>query len=230
MGIEKRKQNVSVFTKLGFFLVVMGISIQLIIGLLHINDPDQYSRDWSTMALMEALFAGIGLISIDLIRGQSTGLVPKKFKKIDPNMFLHLTVILGSWVLIQIVLQLPALSVRDAERAFAIIFAAPCEEVFFRGFLISIFITLGRLTPRFKISKKRKISFIEITGILLSGLLFGMMHVNYYNMPAVLWAMVFSGIVIGFWYWYWDDLTAAILAHFILNIISVWQTFFILNL
>jgi membrane protease YdiL (CAAX protease family) len=138
-------------------------------------------------------------------------------------------VILAGLALIQAAVQFIPMTVKEPEIALAVIFAGPSEENFFRGVLISIVIaSFSKVGFKIKILKK-EISIWELFGIILVSLFFGAIHVNYYNDLSLLLGTVLCGFWLGITYWYFDDLTAVILAHFLLNLIVIWQTFYLIG-
>jgi len=219
----------SVHTRIGFYLGILAVVIQLYIGLRHINDADEYSRLWAQICLMEAFFGIVGLLAIDLIMGKYSGMIPKNFKRIDSNIIFHTGIALAAILLIQVVCQ-ATLTIEDYEKGMAIIFCSVCEELFFRGALMAIFLSIGRFTKKIRISKKHEISPITIMGIIFQAYLFAAMHINYYNNIPVLVSMFLSGVALGICVWLWQDLTAVILAHFGLNFIYVLQAFWMFTL
>jgi len=227
--MKRHNIKISQFTKIAFVLCVFGIIVQLYIGLRHINAIDEYEVAWARICLMEAFFGIIGLISIDLIMNTWSGIFPKNFKRIDSNLMFHTGIALISILLIQIIFQ-ATLTIEDYEKGMAILFCSVCEELFFRGFLMFIFIRIGSYTKKIKVYGKKEISPITIMGIVFQAYLFAAMHINYYNNIPILMSMFFSGIVLGIYIWLWQDLTAVILAHFLLNMICVIQTFYVFTL
>jgi membrane protease YdiL (CAAX protease family) len=130
-----------------------------------------------------------------------------------------------------LILQFP-LTVRTFDKALAVMFAGPSEELFFRGLLLTPFIKWGKDDYKFEIanpiSTKRKIlsiSIVEIFGITFSTLAFTFLHINYYGNPTLLLIVALSGIVLGLVYQKYQDLTANILAHFFLNLIVTIRIF-----
>ena len=227
--MKKYNIRVSQFTKIAFVLSIFAVMVQLYIGLRHINDIDIYSQQWARICILEAFFGIVGLLAIDLIMGTYTGIIPKNFKRIDSNLLFHTGVALASILLIQVVCQ-ATLTIEDYEKGMAILFCSVCEELFFRGVLMFIFIKVGSYTKKIKVYGKKEISPITIMGIVFQAYFFAAMHINYYNNIPVLVSMFFSGIALGIVIWATRDLTAVILAHFLLNMICVIQTFYLFTL
>lgn len=236
--MKKYNLRVSQFTKMGFVLCIFGIIVQLYIGFRHFSGTE-YEQAWSRICLLEALFGIIGLLSIDLIMGTYSGIIPKNFKsiisrKIDskksgPNIIFKTLVALATLLLIQIVCQ-ATLTIEDSEKAMAILFCSVCEELFFRGTLMATFLKIGSYSKKIRISKKNEIAPVTIMGIIFQAYLFAAMHINYYDNIPVLMAMFFSGIALGIYMWLWKDITSLILAHFGLNFIYVFRFFWMFTL
>jgi len=220
----------SSLTKIAFYLGAASALVLIIIGVRHLNDPVDFDRMFGIKVTLEGLFAFSGLYLIDMVKGKRIRVKPKAFRPFEINTLTRGIIIFGILGLIQILIQVP-LKIKSGEMALAIVFAAPSEELFFRGVMISVTVEAAKITRRGR-SKKRvllAISPIEIGGIVLSSLAFMSIHINYYDNPPLLAIVFLSGLVLGFAYWYWDDLTACIIAHFILNSLIAYQTFWMVN-
>jgi len=216
--IDKSYWNESVHTKLSYFgFGFPAVIIQFILGFLHLDEQ------FGVLCIIEGIMGLTGLLFLDLLHGQKS-IYPKEFKKINPNLFFRVIIIFGVISIIQFVFQIVPLTIRSSEMAMAIVFCAVCEELFFRGVLLEPFFTLGKAdNKKIKLWNKKEISSMEIFGILISGTAFAIFHINYYGNPNLMFMVWAGGVWLGFCYWYWKDLTAVILAHFLLNIIFVYQ-------
>lgn len=87
--------------------------------------------------------------------------------------------------------------------------AGICEEILFRGFMLRAYEKFGMWT-----------------GIVITALLFGILHLNIQNLLAPF----FLGLVLGFVVYKTDSIFAGILGHFINNAISVTLGYVIMNL
>ena len=216
----------SVHTQLSYWFCVLAVGTQFLLGFRYIT------LLFGQLCLVEGLFGLSGLLLLDPIHGKKK-LYPEKFKKIHPNLFYRFAITFGVIAIIQFIFQIVPL-ITSTEMALAIVFAPACEEYFFRGILMEPTFRVGRKAKpnqKFTVwrysSKKRKppkeMSYVELSGIILSGVMFAGFHVNYYS-DIRLMAMVLVG---GWWLsavYFWNkDLTAVILAHFLLNIIFVYQ-------
>jgi len=223
-NIEKQT---SIHTKIGYYIGILAAIIQFFLAIRHIGDTG-YGATFSQLCFLEGFFALSGILLIDLINGR--GFKPKYYKKIDSNVLLRSVIILFVIEVIQITLQFVPLTIRDEEFALAIIFSAPSEELFFRGILISVFIQMGKHSKGVHLTKKKEISYMEIIGIGLSAVAFAGLHINYYNDVRIMLSVFIGGLALGFLFWWWRDLTACILGHLLLNIITVGQYFWMVNL
>ncbi|MFX0023768.1 MAG: CPBP family intramembrane glutamic endopeptidase [Candidatus Hermodarchaeota archaeon] len=199
---------------------VLAFGIQFFIGIRHFNEK------FGQLCILESIFALSGVFLLDLIHGKS--IYPKMFKKIHGNLLFRTIIIFIVIALIQFIFQVVPLTVRDVETALAIVFCGVSEELFFRGIIMEPFFLMGKHdTQKFKIGfpfgKPKEISFYEIFGIFLTSALFTIFHVNYYGNPSLILMVGFGGLWLVFAYWFWKDITACILAHFLLNIIFVAQ-------
>lgn len=95
--------------------------------------------------------------------------------------------------------------------------AAVIEEAFFRLFLINVFIwVLSR--------KIGKIGAIVI-GVLVSSIIFMLAHWSAYGTsPHLMMAMFFGGIAFSIYYLVFKDITITMLAHLLINFITVSTT------
>ncbi|KKN18230.1 hypothetical protein LCGC14_0957730 [marine sediment metagenome] len=219
----------SVHTQLSYWFGVMAVGIQFVLGFRHITIL------FGQLNILEGFFGLSGLLLLDLIHGKKSKkkIYPEKFKKIHPNLFYRFAITFGVIALIQFIFQIVPL-ITSTEMALAIVFAPVCEEYFFRGILMEPTFRLGRnAKPDQKFTvwrynpKKRKpakeMSYAELGGILLSGVLFAGFHVNYYGQPRLIGMVLVGGWWLGLVYFWNKDLTAVILAHFLLNIFFVAQ-------
>ncbi|KKN04921.1 hypothetical protein LCGC14_1092610 [marine sediment metagenome] len=236
--MNKNKSNInqyykeSIHTKLSYIFGVMAVGIQFVIGFRYIDVL------FGQLCIVEGIFGLAGLLLLDIFHGKP--IYPKKFKKIDPDLLFRVVIIFGIIALIQFIFQIIPL-ITSTEMALAVVFCAVCEEFFFRGLLMEPTFRIGKKSkkklrvwnPRNNRNKSswskiftpvdNEISYIEIFGILLQSCFFAAFHVNYYGQPRLIGMVFVGGIWLGLTYWWWRDLTAVILAHFLLNIIFIFQ-------
>jgi len=205
-----------VHTIVSFTMVAMAIIIMLYFGIRHISDEP----DWSKSAFMQLILGFVGLLGSQLIAQQPV--IPQSkynFKSVDLNTGIRAVVIAGASMGVQFISQ-AVFTFTDTEQAVYFVFAAITEEVFFRGFILTIFIKLDQT--------KMKFSPPKLIGVLVQAIGFAAIHQNYYNNLPMLISVFVGGLILGFAYLIWEDLTANILGHFLLNIIVVGNVFVIL--
>lgn len=218
MAIKKKKlmtmdikinSKEPVHTIVSFTMVVMGIIIMLYFGIRHIFDEP----DWSKSAFLQFALGFIGLLGSQLFAQQP--IIPQNkhdFKPVDLNTGIRAIVIGFLGMGIQLISK-QAFSFTILEQAVYFVFAAITEEVFFRGFILSIFIKLDQT--------KMKFSPPKLVGVLVQAIGFAAIHQNYYDNLPMLISVFVGGLMLGFVYLIWEDLTANILGHFIINVIAV---------
>ena len=219
----------SKYTRIGYYLTVLAVVIQGYLWIAHFQDTDAYGQTFAYIAGIECLFALSGLLFYDLINKRGFHIKPKNFTPLSGLLLIRVVFILAGLALIQFTIQFLPITVKDPEIAMAIIFAGPSEENFFRGVLISIVVmSFSNVGFKIKIFKK-ELSIWVLFGIILISLFFAAIHVNYYNSTTLLLGTFLCGLWLGITYWYFEDLTAVILAHFLLNFIVVIQTFYLIG-
>jgi len=219
-------KKTSVFTNITFWLGVLALVVEFIVGYPYFLSTDTFEQEFGQKAIMEGCFALVGLLFIDVIRGNKFKLKPE-FRKYEFNSLWRGAIILAVLWGTQMITYFLPMTVSDPQMALAITFASICEEIFFRGFVLTLFIKAGEI-DRNKINlpfTKRDISVIEIAGIIISSVAFAGIHTNYYNQPSLLIALFLSGVIIGFMFVIWEDLTACIFGHFLLNFIWTVQNY-----
>lgn len=228
------KSDVSKYDRIAYYLTLMAIAVQFYLWVMHISDTDAYGEMFSYIAFYEFIFAFIGFLLYDPINHRGFRLKKRAYSKLSGWLILRIIIIMGGMAIIQAVFQFIPLTVTDPEIALAIVFAGVSEENFFRGVLVSMVMLLFANVKGYKIpipvlKRKREISVWVLFGIIITAILFAGIHINYYSNPNLLLGTFACGLWLGITYWYWEDLTANIMAHFLLNLIVVWRTFFIIN-
>lgn len=224
-------KNTSSLTRIDWLLGFIAFVTEIFLGVTYIFSQSQSDRLFGFITFLEGTFALFGILMIDVIYGKGFDLYPDHFRKMSFRTLDPLIINLVGLFLIQLVLQFP-LTVRTWHRALAIMFAGPSEELFFRGLMLAPFIKWGKDDNKYElsnpISKKKKIlsiSIIEVIGITISATAFTFLHVNYYETPKYLIVVALSGIFLGVVYQKYQDLTANIIAHFMLNTIITFRVF-----
>lgn len=222
-------------TKLGWSLGVLSVFFGIYIGLTYLLPGEDMYFAWITIA--EGFFALAGLLFLDKYYGKKVQFKPDHFKPPEPDTLLHTVYILGALAVFQILIMQIPLTVRTWHRALAIMFAGPSEELFFRGLLFTPFIIWGKNDTKFKVKNPfggrnkywLEISLTEISGIIISSIMFMMLHINYYGDTKLLVTVFGSGIILGLFYQKYKNLTANILAHFVLNFIFVFRSYWMIS-
>jgi membrane protease YdiL (CAAX protease family) len=205
----KLKNKEPIHTIISFSMVGMGIIIMLYLGIRHISDDPVMSKS----AFMQFALGFIGLLGTQLIAQQP--IIPQgkqNFKSVDLNTGIRAIIIGLLGMGIQLISK-QVFSFTILEQAVYFVFAAITEEVFFRGFILNLFIKLDQT--------KMKFSPTRLVGVLVQAIGFAAIHQNYYSNLPMLVSVFVGGLMLGFMYLIWEDLTANILGHFIINIIAV---------
>ena len=213
----------SIHTKLSYTMTILAFSIQFFIGIRHIETL------FGQLSILESMFALSGILVLDLIHGKRA-IYPKEFKPVHKDLFIRFSIIFGVIALIQYIFQYVPITISDAERALAIIFAGVSEEMLFRGIMMEPFFKAGINDEKLHLWGNRWISYMEIFGILISGTIFALFHFSYYDNLGLGLMVIVGGFWLGFSYWYWKDITAVIIAHILLNVIFVLQTYWMVVL
>jgi len=217
MTVKKRskyhQQNLQmnsepIHTKISYLLVMCAIFIMAYIAIRHWSDE----ASWGRSALMQFSFAIFGLVGTQLLAKQPLFPGPNQYQLINMDTGIRTLVITLVAMVTQLISQ-AVLSFTIAEEALYFVFAAIGEEIFFRGLILGMFI---RFDP-----DDSKFSLAKIIGVFVQGLMFTVIHQNYYSNLPMLLSVFVGGIILGFFYLIWRDLTANILGHFFLNLIAV---------
>ena len=219
----------SVHTVLSYWFGVIAVGFEFYLGYIH------FDSFFGQMCVVEGVLGLSGLLFLDFLHGKKT-VYPKPFKKIHPNTFIRFAITFGVIALIQFLFQIVPL-ITSTEMALGIVFCAVCEEYFFRGILMEPAfrtgakskdkITIWKYNPKKK-KPNKEISYVELGGIILSSIIFALFHMNYYSQPRLLLMVFVGGIWLATVYFWNKDLTVVILAHFLLNIIFVYQFYLVI--
>lgn len=204
----------SKFTMFDYIIVIVAIIVEFLLGLTYLSSTEASEREFFIKTMIESGIGLIGLLCLDRIRIGEWQLADKRFKEFNPDNTLLAAAIMFFIVAISQFLTQTFLSVKDWNIALAVIFAAPCEEIMFRGLIISLFIALS-----VKITKKEK-TVISFIGVIISALLFMAFHTNYYGYFNILMSVLIGGLVFGIGYWITDNLGAVIFAHLFVNLFA----------
>jgi membrane protease YdiL (CAAX protease family) len=219
-----------VFTQLATILIVLTVLVMGYLYLAHKDIPADAA--WVQYTLMMAGFALLGYFGTQLLAGFPSGFAP-----LDLNTGVRAAMVFAAAMVTQLVIRV-AFTFSTTEQALYFVFAAVAEEVFFRVFLLSLLIKLGRDQSestsrsqrdlkRIKMSPPRDLIVISIA-IVIQAAIFTAIHQNYYGNLPMLASVFVGGIILGIFFVIWKDPTANILGHFLLNIIAVQNLFVVL--
>lgn len=208
----------SIHSNLGFIIGLVSIIIIFYIGFPYIFEVEEFDRNNGIFAIFESAFLFIGLFFTDIIRGEGT-IFKKKLKEDHINSLIFAIFLFFLLGLIHGLFDRFNLIISNTEIDILIILSAPAEELFFRGFIISIFLSINKIIePKSKFLKNGYSSILPVIGIIISSIFFARLHVFQYDNISFLFAVFIVGIILGVYYWFTQDLTTCILAHLFNNI------------
>lgn len=209
---ERKGRMMKAMTKIDYFMGIIAIIILLYIGYRHWDT-------WGKTNFMEGFFALAGILGIDFIKHGDFGR-GKPYKPLEVSTFPRFLILFIIVALVQIIsASLIPFTIDNIELALSIVFASVAEELFFRGVLINIFKKIGDM-----MQPGTKYALFDFVGMVISSLFFAFIHTNYYNNVNMMIALFLGGMVFSLFYYKFNDLTANIMAHFLLNIVVVWQS------
>jgi membrane protease YdiL (CAAX protease family) len=191
-------------TKISLLLVWLGIGVMSVIAFR------QMPNAWGYFAMWHALFGLTGFFITQLASGEGLSMrfdtaIKGKGRKYDRS--LRIIIILGVLVGIQLI-RFQQLSFTTLEQFLYYIFAPMDEEMFFRGMIISVIL---RISPKSTVAK--------VLSVPISAIPFLAIHqANYGDILAMI-VIFLSGCALAIFYIMWQDLTANITAHALLNIV-----------
>jgi membrane protease YdiL (CAAX protease family) len=210
-------------TPVSWFFSILAAIVMLWIAIRYWNDPNEYSAGLARYALLLAVFDLLGLFFLDLIDGKGIELRPRwqvdeKTGRIDYFKIIILRgfglFIIASLVEFAFGFILARLTITSVELALYFIFASICEEVFYRGFIITAILKLGELL-------KANLVIMRFIAIFVSAFAFMASHLTVYGDNLVmLMSTLAGGILLGSAYAVWRDLTSVQIAHFAKNIVA----------
>jgi membrane protease YdiL (CAAX protease family) len=216
------------FTQIDYYLVIVAVITMQVIYWTHRQIPED--AGWAQYAVYMTIFAVVGFMGTQLIYGEPP--LPKRFAPIDLNTGVKAVLILAAAMATQIAVQ-TALSLSITEQAMYFVFAAVCEEIFFRVLILSVGFKVIPKAEELWFKAERSASKAdayrlkgEVLGrmlgfLVLQAVLFAAIHQNYYENLPMLLSVLIGGLVLGVFFVWWRNPTANILAHFLLNIIAV---------
>ena len=232
--IKSKKGKVkSIYTKFGWYGLLIAILVMFYVGIKYYNSDNEFERLFGLVGIMEGIFALAGLFLPDMIiyrrftfKPESNEFMPFELKTEGSNMIynnigVQTLFIVFITLLIHFIFAFTPITIQYYDMVLAYAFAGFSEEAIFRGLIMGGFIKLAESFPnmtRYKLTKKRSITLLEVMGILLSSVLFMSIHFNYYEYPEVMLATFFSGVAHAFFFWLFRNITANMFAHFGLNL------------
>lgn len=207
-------------SRLSYIILIIATIGNLYLWLAHIQETTDYGEYFSYISFLEFIFCVFGLFALDPLYSRGFHFKPDQYEPIlEGNKLFRIGLTVGFLIVIQMIAKYMPLTVKDWEVALSVQFAGAGEECFFRAFIIGIFIRFTKDNQRFNLGLIR-ISPFELIGVILSSILFGTIHVNYWNDPTLLGGTIFCGLWLGFVWVKWQDLSTNILSHFILNFLA----------
>lgn len=220
---SKNEQIASEFNLLTFFLTSIAILGMLGIYLIYYQDISEENRTWSRYALMMFIFGLSGIVAINYFNNKRFEILANYYKPLNADnvffAFMTWAVLLGIQIIMGVIEA--HLAPADIVQIAYTIFAAVCEELFYRGLILGFFIWLAK-------GKNKGIMLFGVlitAGLMVSSLAFAASHTNYYDRPLLLVSVFLSGLVLGFMYVWKKDIMIPILAHFLLNCTVMVQQF-----
>lgn len=203
-------KNTPVFSIISQSLILIASGVMLFLFFMHRTKPEDQA--WVQYTVMMVAFAIVGYCGTQFLMQQPLFPKPSELRPIDPNTIVRMAVIFGCAMVTQIITK-TVFTFSTTEQAMYFVFAAVCEEVFFRVLILT---ALNKLSPSL---------FMKIIGIIVQAAMFTAIHQNYYNNLPMLLSVFIGGLILGIFYTIWRDPTSNILGHFLLNIVAVGSLF-----
>lgn len=204
---SKARENdpkLGIHSRVSLVLSIIAIAVMGYLGIRHYGGLG-YEAAWGKYALSQSAFGLMGLFGTQFLRGGKI----THYKDFDINTGFYAMITLVAAMITQVASRF-VLSIDTTEQALYYVFSSVCEELFFRLFLIEVFLMLAA---------KRDLGS-KLLGVLLSAVGFAAFHQNYYGDVGLLIGVFLGGVVFGVAYILTNNITVPILAHFALNIIA----------
>jgi len=250
MNVIKR-QNQSVFTLPLFICGIIALVYYFWDIFPGIYSLDYYIRADAIENVFRFMFAFIGLFFTDLILSRprifiddnkgnelkiepSPIIIEEKFKRSTWHTLYICLLILICYIVIFLVVILINIAVNPelefeifqsgdfSEEEISSLFAPFGEEFFFRGFLLACFISWSYKSKHYRFTLRgHEFSLISIMGVIISTILFTRIHAGYYDDPVKMQGLVVIGLVMGYFFLLYRDLSACVLSHFLINVLAL---------
>lgn len=193
-------------TRLSVFIIVPALIFMTYLSVRHWSDPNE---NWGQFAFYFQLIPGlVGFFGYQILKKET--IFPTQYGNFHEDLLMRVGVMFVAVYVVQLVAQL-SLDITDLEYAFYVCFAAPLEEIFFRGFCITAIVMIfTAMSPKLLILGR-------IVAIGVTSFVFASLHFSYYGHWDFLLAVFLSGVVFGIAFAWWGDITANIFAHFLWN-------------
>ncbi len=224
MSVTKRIINKNVMNKenvghtvISYILTLLGIGIMAYIGFKYIGSSDPLEVSYAGYAFLFAFLGLIGFFTIDYFDNRKINIFPRPFNEMDIAKFVIVALVMwiGGMYIDYVVKSTIRLALSDMDLILYYIFAAVCEELFFRAFLINFIIGVST-----KKGKKPK-PIIILFALIVSSFLFMAVHLQVYgsNMPMLV-STLLGGFLLGGGYIIFRDISANIGAHALKNAVG----------
>jgi membrane protease YdiL (CAAX protease family) len=212
-NVVQNQQNTG-HNPISYLLTVIAIGIMLYIGVKYINSTVVLERSYAQYAFLFVIFGLIGFFSIDYFDNRKINIYPKKFNEINMFKFVVATgmMFIGGMMIDFVTAVTIRYALSDLDLVLYYIFAAVCEELAFRVFLLNFLI--------FILTRKSKLPhpIVLIIALLGSSIAFMAIHLQVYgsNMPMLV-STFFGGLLLGGGYIIFRDISANMMAHALKN-------------
>jgi len=220
--IKLEDRQMSGHTVISYIMSIIAVIGMLVLGLRHFQDVDEFGSSWGRFAL---LHFGLGIIGYFVTRMINSRMEFRRFlpfqnmRPIDPVAVAWQSgVVFGIAILSQLIATAAfLLEITSTEQALYWVFSAVTEELFFRGFMCYGVLWMVFRSEIFY-NRQPKVIIGKVIVALISGVAFGLAHVNYYG-TNMIYAVMLSGALFGLFFVFFTkfNLTSMILGHFILN-------------
>ena len=213
---EPNLKKASEFNYITFFLSALAILGMMTIFLTFRDSQLRIEREYSKYSLLMLGYALSGVVCLNLYHNKQFAMFPVNYKPFLSEHVFYAFLLFGVLVILQLIYEVTRVfySPNLLLEINYIIFSAVCEELFFRGAILGLFIYLAK-------GQRKSILVFGLllsAGLFVSSFLFAKFHTNYD--PVFLIVVFLGGIFLGISYIVKKDIMIPILAHFFLNCYS----------